>query len=166
MNDVGNIVLAVCGFGIVCCGGLALAGFVLLNITGRMVLSPTLMGLFTLFKNMFRSDDDDDEDVDEEPLLADRLSPAEAIRARAQAANREFEQKLRRERGMEDEPSQEFLSPPPTDLTDPKDYIKNRRPSQGDNDISPLRRSRFSRPRRDRRDVIGYDDDDDGLIDF
>lgn len=160
MGDLRNVLLAACGIGTVCCGSFALALFLLLNITGRLVLSPTLMGLLSLFKMQFSRDDQDDEDPSQ--LRSGRPSASDSIQAKIQAANQDFQQSLRQER-----PGGKSAAPPnlASSLRDRANQIKGSN-LLDDHNETPSLRKRGSRPRRDEDDIVGYDEDGDDLLDF
>ncbi len=60
MNDLGNLLLALCGFGVVCCGSVALALFLLARVTGQAILLP-VMAIFEGVLGGGRKDGDQDE---------------------------------------------------------------------------------------------------------
>ena len=64
MGELGNIVLAFCGFSVVCCGSMLLALLLLGKVTGRTMLFPAM----SMFSSMlFGEKEEQDEERESRP---------------------------------------------------------------------------------------------------
>ncbi len=91
MSDVSSILVAVCGFGVVCCGSLVLGFALLVRIFGATLVLPAIASVSSA---IFNRNDNNDDDLDVN--FDQRRSQGRGVdlQARIQQANQQFAQSL------------------------------------------------------------------------
>jgi hypothetical protein len=97
MNDLGNVLLTICGFGTVCCGSVLLAVMLLMRVTGRALLLPIFSTVGSVFFGGSGSQHQDDPYLSRERR---RASSGRELRTRAQTTAVDFDQALARYHGQ------------------------------------------------------------------
>jgi hypothetical protein len=149
MDNVSSILVAVCGVGVVCCGG---AGLALLTL-GRGVALPLIAGVLSALRGVTEmpgGPDDQTADAGYDHPTGPQ-GTRRGLRDRIHAANDEFNRALK---GGYDRPAGESGDLPPSrpSLRRPRSAFDN--PSDSDG----LRRNP-GRPRRDTRHSEQHDDE-------
>ncbi len=148
MDNLSSILVAVCGVGVLCCGGVGLA----LLTLGRGVALPLLAGVLSALRGITEmpGGGSDDGDVIDTPYSQQSAqSTRRGLRERIHAANDEFNRALRGERPTSQRdssvPNRPSLRRPRSAFDDPPDS-------------DDLRRNP-GRPRRDTRRSEQHDDE-------
>lgn len=148
MDSTSSILVAVCGVGVVCCGGLGLA----LLTLGRGVALPLVVGVINALRGVPEVIGGDDEDEFGRPVDDRQRGDPRArrgLRDRIQAANDEFNRALKGEHdyGPDDRPASQRPS-----LRRPRSAFEDPPDTRG------LRRNP-GRPRRDTRHSERHEDE-------
>jgi hypothetical protein len=189
MGDVGNILVAGCGIGVVCCGSVLLAGIIMTRVLGRAVMLPVIMPVISALGGQllgFGKDSGVDEEFEPPRKRKRRPIDAGAFSASAQSERDSFDEALARRRGgggsfdaqssaLPKRPSQSGLG---SELSggrlNKSNFLENAEDNFTEsNDPPSLRSDRRSRGRRrspdDKDDEIFggmLDDDGDGFSDY
>lgn len=165
-SDLGNILLALCGFGVVCCGSVLLVFLLLGRFTGRTMLLPAI----SMIGNMLLSRRDDNEsDEDKREFRPSRPSSLDMFDAKRQDLDAQFDAAFEQHAG-EQPPTAGIIRPPDSSGT-----LRSKTPDDHFDDFEAP--SLRGRPRRDTRrsdrndsddEIFGgvLDDDGDGFPDF
>lgn len=94
MDDVGNVVIAICGLGVVCLGSVGLGLFLLVRVTGRAMLMPIMSSLGGL---LFGGRGEEvPPEYDE--VLQKRPTPRD-LHAKIESANQDFDERFQQTEG-------------------------------------------------------------------
>lgn len=166
MDSLGDYVLAICGFGVVCCGAGVLALLALGRLTGATMLFPAL----TMFSSMLfgeKENAQDDQAIEYRQPRPRGIS--RTFRDRVRAAKQDFDTAVARQEGNRGKSKRDSLS----SQIAPRDFSSD---DYDDDFDRPSLRSNRNRPRRDLRrsgldsaddEVFGgmFDEDGDGFPD-
>lgn len=176
MGDFPNIILACCGFGVVCCGSTGIILFMVARTTGIALLMPAA----NLLSNMIFSDNQDDDENTYKGQIAQRSSSFRD-RIRAQSSNFDAQQAAAPQsrfgqQASSTSPQQRRKLQPPSFPNDP--FAGSGESGGQSDDYDPFGVPGLrNRPRRDTRrgrfderedEVFGgfLDDEGDGFPDF
>lgn len=179
MDSLSNVLVTLCGLGVVCCGALGVALFLLFRVTGRSFLLPAfsaISNVFSLDSLGFGGDDDDTNNNDDDGVGEYRSrrtrSPEDSIRARIQSADDDFNARLRsKQSGGAPRDFKHSSGTPPDELDNPDSQLDTYRRARGrdlptvgssrfgSDDDSNDESGRFSRGSRSRRRDRDYGDE-------
>jgi hypothetical protein len=114
MGDVGNVLVAGCGIGVVCCGSVLLAAIIMTRVLGRAVMLPMIMPVISALGGQllgFGKDADVDEELEPPRKRKRRPLDAGAVSASAQSDRDSFDEALARQRGDGSFDAQSSASP-------------------------------------------------------